>query len=224
MPPDDPRSVPTGRTWRDLPPAPPTSARPVEPPPVVSAPAPSRGARALPWVAAGAVILFLGFIFGLITPSQLPTGDSLGEPDAESLSTLPEEIVPPVPPELQTPGTEEPPAQETEPLFRVTVVPEGFQQTQNVAQRSAGAVTQVTVLSGDPGDLVIEAQASESAFELPEGDPVSVRGADGVVEEPDTGGLRVTWLERGQILFRITAPDGYPLEDVVTLAESLEVP
>lgn len=186
--------------------------------------APSNRPSVLPWVAAGAVVVFLGFIFGLITQSPLSSEDSLGDPDAESLSTLPDEIVPPVPPELETPGTEQqPPVQETEPLFRVPILPEGFRQTQNLAQRSAGAVTQVAVLVGDIGEIVIEAEASESAFEDPVGDPVEVRGAQGAVEEVEEGGLRLSWVEGGRILFRITAPEGYPLDDVLELAESLEV-
>ena len=218
-----PRSIPTGRTWRDLPPAPPDRLRAVE---VETSPAPAASPdrpSVVPWVAAAAVVVFLGFIFGLITQSPLASEESLGAPDAESLSTLPEEIVPPVPPELETPGTEQPPAQETEPLFRVPILPEGFRQTQNLAQRSAGAVTQVAVLVGEIGEIVIEAEASETAFEDPTGDPVEVRGAQGAVEEVEEGGLRLSWVEGGRILFRIVAPEGYPLDDVLELAESLEV-
>jgi hypothetical protein len=219
----DPRSIPTGRSWRDLPPTPPDRLRAVEVAPSAPPAEPSARPSVLPWVAAGAVVVFLGFIFGLITQSPLESEESLGAPDAESLSTLPEEIVPPVPPELETPGTEQPPVQETEPLFRVPVVPEGFRQTQNLAQRSAGAVTQVAVLEGEVGEVVIEAQASDSGFEDPEGEPVAVRGTQGAVEDVEEGGLELSWVEGGRVLFRIAAPEGYPLEDVLELAESLEV-
>ena len=93
----NPRRIETGRSWRDLPPAPPSTAplRPSTPP----APVATTQTRSWPWgrIGLGAAALLVGITVGVWAPwANVDTAS----PQPLAADELPETIVPDPPPEL----------------------------------------------------------------------------------------------------------------------------
>lgn len=212
------QKIPTGRSWRDLPPGPPSRFVPTP----VAEPAPTTavGHKTNPWpFVIGAVgIVAVGFLVGLGLPR-----DADAEPTGTTLS-LPDVIVPPAPTTLPTnplqPDLEEPFVDE---LFTVPNPPAGFTVEFNYTQSSSDHVEQTAVLTDQTIHIKISAAVTAADPELPAGDPVQVRGQSGVVDATTEGRYALSWVEPGKILFTIDAPEAVPVEELVRLAESLEV-
>ncbi len=94
----NPHRIETGRSWRDLPPQPPSTApaRPHAPPPPIT----EDSTRSWPWarIGVGALALTVGISVGVWAPWS-----GIGEPSDRSLATedIPETIVPDPPQEFQ---------------------------------------------------------------------------------------------------------------------------
>ncbi len=101
----NPHRIETGRSWRDLPPEPPTTA-PLRPQVAASSP-PEAAKRAWPWgrIAAGAVALVVGISVGVWAPWS-GTAEEAAEPLAAE--GLPETIVPDPPREFEPEPSDEP--------------------------------------------------------------------------------------------------------------------
>jgi hypothetical protein len=211
------RRIPTGRTWRDLPPSPPSSFVPAPSFAEPEVPPAARRPRILPFVFGGLLIVLVGFVVGLMLPSGL-----LSDEEAVDTSSLPEVIIPPPPsfPEDQPQPTV--PASET--LFSLPDPPAGFQVRSNVARSSPDRVEQRMILSDANDEVVIFGSSSADTLDLPNGERVTVRGVDGVLTGTAGAPFTVTWVEPGKILMSITAPDSFDVSRMLALADSLEIP
>ncbi len=94
----NPHRIETGRSWRDLPPGPPSTA-PTRPQVTVLPPADAVG-RSWPWgrIAAGVLALAVGISVGVWAPWS---GTAEGSPEPLAADQLPQTIVPDSPPEFQ---------------------------------------------------------------------------------------------------------------------------
>ncbi len=211
------RRIPTGRTWRDLPPTPPTSFVPAPVPPEVVETAPSRRPRLWPFVLGGMGIVLVGFVVGLALPSD---GDGSGPVDT---SALPDLIVPPSPtfPEDGSSTPSSVPA--TDRLFSVPSPPPGYRETADLSRANPDRVEQQVVLADGSDEIVIFGLASADVPELDDGETIEVRGQPGVVTEGRGGEIVLSWIEPGNILISISAPQSFGIDQTVLLAESLEV-
>lgn len=217
--------IPTGRSWRDLPPSPPANFVPA---PVLEDDAPRPEQRRLniwPFVAGGVAVILLGFVVGLVLPRAGGSAEaSLGE--TEPGTTLPDVIVPPAPDLPGQSTTTMPnliPAPAVDEIFIVPTPPAGWDIVSNFTQASSDRIDQMVILTDGLDEVRVSAFASASEPELPAGESVTVRGQDGVMLSAVDGRFVVTWVEPGKITFAIEAPDDFGLEEVLRLAESLEV-
>ena len=217
--------IPTGRTWRDLPPSPPASFVPAPVFEELDA-APETGRlRLWPFVAGGVVVVILGFIVGLMLPNDATAGtEDLGAPETDT--TLPDVIVPP-PPDLSdrttTTAPGHTPAPAVDEIFRIPSPPEGWQVLSNFTQASSDRIDQIAILSNGLNEIRVAAFASATEPSLHSGEDVSVRGQTGALIREVEGRYTVTWIEPGKITFSIDAPDSFGLDEALSLAESLEV-
>lgn len=202
-----------------------------------------------PWVLGGVGMVALGFVVG----SQLSYGPSAvaaprteaaespvtSAPDGpvtseESESTLPDEIVPPLPPDSTLPDGSLAPPDDPDPddptpqlelpvpdfdaLFSLPEPPAEFNQSDGgvtIGPRGIGQSLELTA----PDGRSIRVEASIAPMvELPPGRRAEVRGIDGVWSEDGT----LVWIEDGTVLFRITG-SGVDEAALVDVAERLEV-
>lgn len=113
MPPDFPPRLDTGRTWRDLPPMPPTEEPPRSVVPEAPAvPQPAASSPRWPWILGALGAVAAGVLVGMIAFGDSPPG--FAATPSPSTTTVPpsEQIVPAPPPELGGPQ----PAPEDQPF------------------------------------------------------------------------------------------------------------
>ncbi len=221
-----PQRIPTGRTWRDLPPSPPSTfvPAPVIPDDPVAVQRPR--VKVWPFVLGGVAVVVLGFIVGLMLPrSDGPEDSSL----APAATTLPDVIVPPAPTTLP-PDSEAPltipdleAAPDVERLFEVPSPPDGFRKTDDLTQATSERIDQTVVLTDGVTEVSIWAWVSAAEPTLPIGEPITVRGQEGVVTRGEEGRYLLSWIEPGKVSFEIDAPEGFDVTEVLLLAESLEM-
>ena len=220
-----PQRIPVGRSWRDLPPSPPSTFVPA--PTVPDAPVVVERARVKVWpfVAGGLAVVALGFIVGLLLPRADDSQDSSVETPG---TTLPEVIVPPAPTSIPSdrvpltiPDLESAPV--VDELFTVPRPPEGFRVASNITQSSSERVDQSVVVTDEVIEVEVSASASAAEPTLPIGESVTVRGQEGVITRGDEGRFVISWIEPGKISFEIDAPAEFGLDAALSLAESLEV-
>jgi hypothetical protein len=186
-------------------------------PPEVAAAAPSRRPRLWPFVLGGVGIVLAGFIVGLALPSDFD--------DSQPVDTfaLPDLIVPPSPTFPEDNPSVEPSVPSTDRLFSVPTPPPGFTETADLSRANPDRVEQQVILENGSDQIVIFGLASADVPDLDEGEPLEVRGEQGVVTEGPTGDIVLSWVEPGNILIAISAPASFGIDQVVLLAESLEV-
>lgn len=191
------------------------------PEPVVTAIAPTRHSpRILPFVVGGLAIVVVGFLVGLALPNA-------GADDEQPVDTsaLPDVIVPPsisIPPATSEESVPELTIPVSEQLFNVTAPPPGYVETANISRSGPDRVEQQVVLRGDDDEILIFGYTAADLIELPSGDPVQVRGVDGVISEAPDGTLVLTWIEPGQILMTIHASPSFGEDGMTLLASLLE--
>jgi hypothetical protein len=173
-------------------------------------------------VAGGALIVALGFVIGSFLPRD---ADASSSTEQSSLSTLPDQIVPPLPPDSTVPAVPGQSANPTLPSGRIFTLPnppEGFDVTVDSLQNGPLGVEQLMMLTKDVSQIVIDGKVSSARPVLPsDGNSISVRGVEGVVESIQGGALAISWIEPGEILMTVTVPGSYGLSKAVTLAEGL---
>lgn len=222
-------AIDTGRTWRDLPAAPPTdpvAARPVSASPP-SPPAPPKPTR-WPWVLAAVGIVLVGISVGALLANRSSTDPP---PDEPTLIPLPELIIPPLP-ETTVPGNTNAPGDpgdrpgqfffEFDGLISVDPPPIGYRVVSNSLQVSPDRVEQQLTLEGPDGEVRIEARAQRSPGALPDGQRVDLRGTTGVLLEFE-GRFRLAWIEGERVEVVVEAPAGSDSRAILELAESLSV-
>ncbi len=179
----------------------------------------------------------LGFVVGAQLGSEPAAAESApaaaDQPEEEvpaaPTETLPEEIVPPLPPDSTTPdGSLAPPSLPDDPgpdlpglgedvLFTLPSLPDGFTQTEAGLGVGPGGVEQRVVIESSTGEIVITGSLAPSA-RLPGGDSVTVRDATGVWVDAST----LVWQEDPLILMEITATGDVAQEQILDVAERLE--
>lgn len=220
--------IPTGRTWRDLPPSPPATFVPA---PVFEDDEPTAEPRARlnvwPFVLGGLLVVFLGFLVGLFLPREgIADEQGLGVPDSQSGTTLPDVIIPPAP---ELPDESEPtlpdmvPAPSVDKIFEIPTTPPGWEIVSDFTQSSSDRIDQMVVLSNGLEELRVSAFAAAAEPFLPNGEDVSVRKQDGVVVREVDGRFLLKWIEPGKVTFSIDAPEAFGLAAAISLAESLEI-
>jgi hypothetical protein len=186
-------------------------------PPEVAVTAPRSRPRLWPFVLGGIGIVLVGFVVGLILPSGLDDSQPV------DTSALPDLIVPPPPtfPE-EAPGVA-PSVPNTDRIFSVPSPPPGYRETADLSRANPDRVEQQVVLEDGSDEIVIFGLASADAPDLGEGETVEVRGQQGVISEGTGGEIVLSWIEPGNILIAISAPESFGIDQMVLLAESLEV-
>lgn len=218
--------IPTGRSWRDLPPSPPTTFVPA--PTLPDDPDVQQRSPVSPWpfLVGGVAIVALGFVVGVLIPGSSGPDDAA----AETTTTLPEVIVPPSPTSTvpdgdsspsSAPEPEPPPADDE--LFALSRVPDGYRIAHNGIVVASERIEQNVVLTNDVLEVQVSAVASAAEPALPAGEPITVRGQDGVMTGGEDGQFVITWIEPGKILFSIEAPDEFGVAAALLLAQALEV-
>jgi hypothetical protein len=140
-------------------------------------------------------------------------------------STLPDLIIPTLPPESTIPdqGSVLPPSlSPSNPLFTLSRIPAGFDLVGNSVQVSPGRVDQVAVLVGGGIEIAIEAFTPSDAAEMPAGQAVTVREVDGVMSVGDVEST-LAWIEPGDVQFSIRAPAEVEVDTLLEVADALEV-
>ncbi|MGF1665288.1 MAG: hypothetical protein ACFCVC_03340 [Acidimicrobiia bacterium] len=186
-------------------------------PPEVAVAASSKRPKLWPFVLGGIGIVLVGFVVGLALPSDLA--------DSRPVDTfaLPDLIVPPPPTFPEDDSSATPSVPSTDRLFSVPSLPPGFSETADLSRANPDRVEQQVILEDGSDEIVIFGLASADVPELGEGESVEVRGQQGVVTEGAGGEIVLTWIEPGNILIAISAPPSFGIDQMVLLAESLEV-
>ena len=240
-----PEPIATGRTWRDIPPSPPTEApprllSPVEPP------SPRRdGLRR--WRSAaliGVLALAIGVALGISAPWQEAGPDASAAEPAPPAAALPEQIVPPPAPDPQTPGSLLPDdfyrfdgfpdlsqlfgeefgrrsvVPETLDLIELRGLPEGYRIAGTSFHSSPGLTAEELSLSGPAGPVTVRAERSSPAT-MPDGRPHRVGDIGGVLVAGDP--TLFAWLAEDDLVVTIAVPESAGLDLVAALVPSVEV-
>lgn len=229
--------ISTGRTWRDLPPSPPTEA---PPPPAPLPTTPSRRPRRWPWALGAAVLVAAGVLAGVLIP--WPHERAADEVDA-AVAALPAEIVPPPPPATDpvpspSPAPEDPLDELQRRLeellpgsgdftFRFDglvdpgSVPEGGRVVANSLTVGPAGTRQELVVRASDGDARIVAESGEEPA-LGAGEPIRVRGTEGRLQADGTR-LRLEWIEGDDVRMVVEVPLAWGEERLVELAEGLVI-
>ncbi len=108
-------------------------------------------------------------------------------------------------------------------------LPSAYEVVSSQVRESGDTLEQVVELDGPDGTVTIQAEQGpdvEAAFDdlAGSGDPIEVRTTEGIVIDGSSD-VALAWLEDGgsPVLVVITAPAGSPTDDLVALAEALEV-
>lgn len=180
-------------------------------------------------------MIVIGFFVGTRLASQGgpdPTPSALDAPS--STDSLPEQIIPPLPPDLTLPnGDLAPPSvtipEELQPpsvtipglgedvLFTLPEPPEGFSQTEAGLGLGPSGIQQTVVIQSETGEIRIIGSLQPGS-RLPEGDVVEVRDTEGVWSEE----LTLVWVQDELLLVEIVATGDVSRDQILDVADRLE--